>query len=209
MPKSSERIKREAKTLRRSLGISLTKIQNKLAVKEGFSNFKHLRAQEKANEIKKYRVQVIDGALLREPKESEPYFLFWWLQDTSLTFFSLWVGWRENGTEIRVPRQVNGIETKEFYENTRFYPELVIHNQDELMFWYLQKMGSALVAVDLAMKFAPFKEIITPSLPSDGAHLKVNENIYLSYKRKRELVDSCCSLKEMEMVDNQSSYLGV
>jgi|SRR5471032_148172 len=89
----------------------------------------------------------------RMPLQSCAYYEFHSLPGKATGFYSHWIGWDDEGEEVRAPRPLNGTSTAKGLRNAMSAPVYVVETISELNAWRHIWHSTALVPEALAKEF--------------------------------------------------------
>ncbi|MNJ28867.1 hypothetical protein D3C77_234180 [compost metagenome] len=150
------KIKREAKILKRT---SQKTLRHKaclsiVARRYGFESWETCFASFKGA-FKSWRDHGKDLCAAALADESRSYYFVEMHDYFERSYFSHWVGWSDDGYELRVPSQVNPAWFIHVFRETKNETLYVIETKEDYKRWMLFWHGPALIACDLMMSEVP------------------------------------------------------
>ncbi|AQR67582.1 hypothetical protein BZG29_03800 [Janthinobacterium sp. LM6] len=134
--------------------LSHCKMLNVRAIALGYQSYHHFRETLKGlpkDEFGKVSLRVMRKICQnRMPLQSCAYYEFHSLPNRATGFYSHWIGWDEEGEEVRAPRPLNGTSTAKGLREAMSAPVYVIETLAELNVWRHIWHSTALVPEALA-----------------------------------------------------------
>lgn len=155
-PELLHQIKREAKILKRS---SQKTLRHKaclsiVARRHGFESWEScFKAFQ--NAFRSWRDQGRERCAAALADESKSYYFVELHNFFERSSFSHWVGWSDDGYELRAPSEVNPAWFFRFFRKDRMETLYVIETKEDYKRWTLFWHGPALVECDLMLSQAP------------------------------------------------------
>jgi hypothetical protein len=155
-PELLHKIKREAKLLKRKSQKTLRHraCLGIVARRYGFESWE--RCQESFQEaFKSWRDHRRDLCAAAFADKSRSYYFVQMHDDFERSYFSHWVGWSDDGYELRVPSKVNPAWFLHLFRESRAETLYVIETEEDYNRWTLFWHGPALVECDLMLSEEP------------------------------------------------------
>lgn len=170
-PELLQQIKREAKILKRN---SQKALRHKaclsiVARRYGFESWKNCFEAFK-NAFQSWRDHGKSRCAAAPADVSKSYYFVQLHDFFERSSFSHWVGWSDDGHELRVPSKVNPAWFIRAFRETREEALYVIETKEDYKRWTLFWQGPALVACDLMLSEVP--KFLTPQPSYSRPRLK-------------------------------------
>lgn len=143
-------VKSEAKQLRRTNHKDRNHkfYLNLVSRRYGYENYDALFLRFK-EEVQNWRNKGRDLCESRRAEAHRSYYFVTMHDSFQYSYYSHWVGWDDEGYELRVPSQMSPKWVIEFVRESLREPLYIIHNEDEAFRWMWFWQGHALVDHDV------------------------------------------------------------
>lgn len=152
----------------------------------GFQNWNHL-LNTLRHEPDPARLETCTMRLMKKvcgmrlPRRDKACVQFTVLPDGGIGHYSYWIGWDDDGDEVRVPRSIDGREQARKLRKLQSAPIFVIENERELLAWLFDWTSTAIMAPSLAKHFFPSSfsknHLVSNDPPMDVIKAKYAANI--------------------------------
>ncbi|MGK7896446.1 MAG: hypothetical protein AB4372_23220 [Xenococcus sp. (in: cyanobacteria)] len=129
--------------------------------KFGFNNYYEFKnTLEKLPSERFFKVSselIKEYCLIATPDPNNQYYFFTALNSKEFSYYSYWIGFDKFGEEVRVPRLINPEQVINIFRDSSNSPSpiYIIENNKQLLCWWSNWYGKALITKELAEAVFP------------------------------------------------------
>ncbi|HEY0681803.1 MAG TPA: hypothetical protein VGD45_05710 [Steroidobacter sp.] len=120
----------------------------------GYQSYHHLTRslnQLPSDKLGKYSMRLMRRICARRlPSQDCSYCSFTAHRDGSISYYSHWIGWDQEGCEVRVPSPLDGKRVTEKFRQSLDHPIYVLETPKELLAWHWSWFAGAVIPEPLA-----------------------------------------------------------